>query len=108
MTVTRQRVRGFPVLHWDCCQTNQSRHSQFSNSLIPNYSYQFSIAHTLHKLLKRYKAERSAGDTTYTLQPRDEGEDGGVLDFECFVFLLDEKMPLAIGFEEQNGIELLK
>ena len=27
-----------------------------------------------------YKAERRARDTTYTQQPRDEGEDGGVLD----------------------------
>ena len=31
-----------------------------------------------------YKAERRARDTTYTLQPRDEGGHGGVLDFEPF------------------------
>ena len=33
-----------------------------------------------------YKAEPRARDTTYTLQPRDEGEDRGVLDFEHFKF----------------------
>ena len=34
-----------------------------------------------------YKAERRARDTTYTLKPRDEGGDGGVIDFECFNFV---------------------
>ena len=55
-----------------------------------------------------YKAERRARDTTYTLKPRDEGGDGGVIDVECLAFLLDEKMPLGVGFEERNDIELLK
>ena len=49
-----------------------------------------------------YKEERRARDTTYTLQPRDEGGDGVVIHFECFVFLFDKKVPLAVEFEEQK------